>query len=180
MPMSRDDYHRYFEFNERTGRDRPRGSYFFESNPGHEGYDAFRDALLREAARHMGVPKDEMEKDAKMGRDPDEIKFNFDKSKHPKMKEINPQDRWKPDRGDRENEVTVWSSGPETARNEVYVHTGRRGRIGDIRIYGPDGRPENIGPTYEGPGQWTSPQDALRHFKRVQDAFDKLNRGELR
>lgn len=143
-------------------------------------YEEFARKLREEIARNMGVPKDQMQKDAKMGRDPDEIKFNFDKSKHPKMKEINPQDRWKPDRGDRENEVTVWSSGPEIHPNEVWVHTGRRGRIGDIRIYGPNGRPENIGPTYEGPGQWNSPQDALRHFKRVQDAFDKLNRGELR
>lgn len=169
-------YDRYFT----GGRINPNGSYA-----------ELRDALEREAARMYGIPKDQMHADAGPrdwaernktmdGKTPDEIKFNFSQSKHPKMKEINPQDRWKPDRGDRENEVTVWSSGPELHPSEVWVHTGRRGRIGDIRIYGPDGRPENIGPTYQGPGQWNDPRDALRHFKRVQEAFDKLNRGELR
>lgn len=56
-----------------------------------------------------------------------------------------------------------------------HVALPRRGRLGDRRLYdGLTGKPCNIGPTYRGPGEFPTVPEALAHFKRVADAFERL------
>lgn len=56
-----------------------------------------------------------------------------------------------------------------------WVLLPRRGRMGDRRLYDAEtGRPVNIGPTHREPAPWAKVSDALAHFKRVADAFERL------
>mgnify|MGYP001613365820 CR=1 FL=1 len=61
------------------------------------------------------------------------------------------------------------------------IRLPRRGRLGDIRICGQDGKPITIGPTHNvREVEWPDPQDALKHFRKVARNFDILNGyGEL-
>ena len=75
--------------------------------------------------------------------------------------EINPQDRPKP-------RQPVGVSIEHDQRERAYVvRFPRHGRLGSTALFGPDGYPENIGPTREGPSQFGRVEDALAHFQKV-------------
>lgn len=86
------------------------------------------------------------------------------------MREINPRPA---ERKTPMSEQVCIEHDPDSGA--YWVALPRRGRLGDRRLYdGETGRPVNIGPTYREPAPWNKVSDALAHFKRVADAFERL------
>lgn len=82
--------------------------------------------------------------------------------------EINPQDRPKP-------RQPVGVSIEHDQRERAYVvRFPRHNRLGSTALYGPNGYPEDIGPTYSSPAQWGTPQEALAHFQKVYENFRRF------
>ena len=87
------------------------------------------------------------------------------------MREINPrpQASTKPPRGE---DVVIEHSQEHMA---YWVSLPRAGRMGDRRLFDAEtGRSVNIGPTRRGPGEFKTIPEALAHFKRVAEAFERL------
>lgn len=86
------------------------------------------------------------------------------------MREINPRPA---ERKTPMSEDVVIEHDPD--QMAYHVAMPRRGRLGDRRLIdGLTGEPCNVGPTYRGPGEFRTIPDALAHFKRVADAFERL------
>ena len=87
------------------------------------------------------------------------------------MREINP--RPKADSKPPMSEDVVIEHDPDSGA--YWVSLPRAGRMGDRRLFDAEtGKPVNIGPTYRGPGEFKTIPEALAHFKRVADAFERL------
>lgn len=118
-------------------------------------YHAYQEELLRRIAEASGVSFEDMG-----GR--------FYSGGFVGMREINPQDRPKPP---AEPQVVVFKD--PSMGHGVYVRFPRKG-LDDGILYGPNGYPENIGPTQDGPAQWRTAKDALAHFVKVHEAMETL------
>lgn len=107
---------------------------------------------------------------ASMGMSYEELTADWEPSMA-KVIEINPEDRYKPPRGP---DITIWHDpDPDT----YTVKLRPRGLDSGI-LYGENGRPADIGPTRDGPAQWSRVSEALDHFRAVQVNLDKLALGE--
>ena len=87
------------------------------------------------------------------------------------MRETNP--RPKADSKPPMSEDVVIEHDPDSGA--YWVSLPRRGRLGDRRLFDAEtGKPVNIGPTRQGPGEFRTIPEALAHFKRVATAFERL------
>lgn len=50
--------------------------------------------------------------------------------------------------------------------------------LDDGMLLGPDGLPDNIGPTLVGPAPWSKPEEALAHFHAIGQNLIRLHIGE--
>jgi hypothetical protein len=143
-------------------------------------YEDFHDELLRHMADAMGLTYEQLLEQRMSG------KTNFysggrrygrsyaqdQAQRMANMKEINPEARRRDSKPPVSEDVAIEHSEAERA---YWVSLPRRGRLGDRRLYdGETGKPLDIGPRHDRPAEFTKISDALAHFKRVADAFERL------
>lgn len=134
-------------------------------------FRAYQEDLLKQMAETMGMSYEQLTGRWNPGRRYGRTYAQDQAQRTANMKEINPrpQASTKPPRGE---DVVIEHSDEHMA---YWVSLPRAGRMGDRRLYdGETGKPVNIGPTYRGRGEFNTIPEALAHFKRVADAFERL------
>lgn len=133
-------------------------------------YRAYQDEMLKHMADAMGLTYEQLTGRFNSGRRYGRTWAQEEAQRMANMREINP--RPKADSKPPMSEDVVIEHDPDSGA--YWVSLPRRGRLGDRRLFDAEtGKPVNIGPTYAG-SEFHKVSDALAHFKRVADAFERL------